>query len=65
MNKLSLEILLGLHQKECVQQVKGGDFPPLLHFHETQPRVLHPALGFPAEENHRPVWGGSRTDPQD
>ena len=34
---------LGLYQKKCGHQVKGGDFPPLQCSLETPPEVLHPA----------------------
>lgn len=35
-------------QKQCGQQVKGGDSVPLLHPGETPPGVGHPPLGSPA-----------------
>jgi len=38
----------GLHQKQHGQQVEGGDSSDLLHFRETPPGVLLPALGVPS-----------------
>lgn len=35
----------GLHQKQCGQQVKGGDSAPLLHSQEISPADLCLALG--------------------
>lgn len=37
------------------QQVKGTDFPPLLHFRGTPPGVLHSFLGPSAQEGHGPL----------
>jgi len=48
----------GLHQKQCGQQVKGGDSAALLCSKETPPRVLHPALEPSAQEGHGPVGVG-------
>jgi len=42
----------GLHQERRGQQVEGGDSAPLLHFGETPPGVLHPALESPAQDGH-------------
>jgi len=48
----------GLHQKQCRQQVKGGDSAPLLQAGETSPGVLRPALETSAQERHGPVGVG-------
>jgi len=48
----------GLHQKKRVQQVKGGDFAPLLCSGETPSGVLRPALEALAQESHGSAGGG-------
>jgi len=48
----------GLHQKQCGQQVEGGDSAPLLHSGETSPGVLHPALEPSAQKRHGAVGAG-------
>ena len=53
----------GLHKKQLVQHVKGGDSPLLVHPYESPPRVLHSALCSPAQERCR-VESGSRGGPQ-
>lgn len=55
----------GLHQKQCDQQVKGGDSPPLIPSHETPPGLWHPALGSSSQEGHGPVRIGSRGGHED
>ena len=40
----------GLHQKQCGQQVNGGDSAPLFCSGETPPGVLRPALEAAQEE---------------
>lgn len=50
----------GLHNKECDQQVKGWDSPPLFHSNETPPGVLHASLGHSTQEGHRPVGGSPK-----
>jgi len=52
------ELYLGLHQKQCGQQVEGGDSAPLLCSGETPPGVLCPTLEPPAQERHGPVGTG-------
>jgi len=49
---------LGLRQKQCGQQVEGGDSALLLCSGETLPGVLNPALELPAQEWHGPVAAG-------
>jgi len=55
----------GLHQEKRGQQVEGGDSATLLHFYETSPGVLHPALAPPAHERHRTVGVGPGEDHKD
>ena len=50
----------GLHAKKCGQQVEGGDSPPLLHFHETPPGILHLVLGSPVQD-----LGPAKTGPKE
>ena len=45
----------GLHQKNCDQQVEGGDSPPLFCSHETTLGVLRPALRSSLQERQGPV----------
>jgi len=47
-----------VHQKQCGQQVKGGDSDPLLRSGETLSGVLCPALEPSAQERHGPVEEG-------
>jgi len=49
---------LGCIKRKRGQQVKGGDFVPLLHSDETPPGVLCPALKLSAQERHGPVGAG-------
>jgi len=42
----------GLYQKQCGQQVKGGDSAPPLRPGENPPGVLRPALEHSAQERH-------------
>jgi len=55
----------GLHQKQCVQQGKGGDSAPLLRSAEFPPGVLHSALEPSAQERHGPVGAGSEEGHRD
>jgi len=48
----------GLHQKQCGQQVKGGDSAPLLRSGESSPVVLHPGLEASAQGRHGSVGAG-------
>jgi len=48
----------GLHQKNCSQEVEGGDSAPLLCSGETPLGVLHPALEPSAQERRGPVGVG-------
>ena len=52
------QLYLGLHQKQCGQQVEGGDSPLLLCSGETSLRVLCPALGILAQDRHVPAGAG-------
>jgi len=44
-----------LHQKQCGQQVEGGDSAPLLHSDDSSPGVLCPSLKPSAQDRHGPV----------
>jgi len=48
----------GLPQKQCGQQVEGGDSAPLLRSGETLRGVLRPALEPSTQERHGPVGVG-------
>jgi len=48
----------GLHQKQCGQQVKGGDSTPLLCSGESPSAVLCAALKPSAQDRHGPVGAG-------
>jgi len=48
----------GLHQKQCGQQVEGGDSALLLCSGETPPGVLHPDLEPSAQDRHGTVGAG-------
>jgi len=52
-------------KRSVAQQVKGSDFAPLLHFGETPPGVLHPALEPSAQERHGPVGAGPEEGHED
>ena len=53
----------GLHQKQCGQQVKGGDSASLLCSGETPPGVLCPSLEPSAQGRYGPV--GARPEEGD
>ena len=55
---LESQLYPGPHQKQCGQQVEGGDSAPLLRSGETLPGVLCPALEPPAQHRHGPVGAG-------
>jgi len=56
------QIVPGLHNKKCGQQVEGGDSAPLLHSHEIPLGVLHPALGPPPQKDRDLLEGVQRRD---
>ena len=60
------QLYLGLHQKQCGQQGKGGYPAALLCVGENSPGVLHPDMESLLQERHGPVGArpeeGDRTD---
>ena len=58
-----------LHQKQCGQQVKGGDPAPLLCTGEASPGVLRPDVESAVQERHGSVGvcpeEGHKNDPRD
>jgi len=54
------ELYAELHQKQCGQQVEGGDSAPLLRSGETPPGVLRPAPEPSAQEGHGAFGAGPK-----
>lgn len=56
------QLYLGLHQKQCGQQGKGGYPAALLCVGENSPGVLHPDMESLLQERHGPVGARPEED---